>query len=313
MSEPSYFIRQGDRVQGPFSADRIRAWIASGRVRPEMELSEDGTNFRRGDSIPGLFDAAPTTVAVANETAPRAGRDRDEGERPTRTRSASRPPPPASIIVIGCRLLGVIALVVALAFGQWAQVTIPNDRPESGGPDSKILFGLTRVSIYHAHGATIIAADSYPYSDVESAPGTPRGATKESADEMRAAASVSSTLGLVIGALVLAAALLSLGAFGDLFGKPKLSVLAAFGLLAAIGATILGWVFMNVGFAVEFARMFSAASAGQWKGKPSGAFSFYTLILALLILAIAWTRSRVVAMDASRRASLPPPPKRRRR
>ena len=39
----AYFIRQNGRsVQGPFDEDRIRGWIAQGRVRTEMEFSADG-------------------------------------------------------------------------------------------------------------------------------------------------------------------------------------------------------------------------------------------------------------------------------
>ena len=299
MSEPQYFIRQGEVVQGPFSGERIRGWIATGRVRPEMELSDDGTRFRRGDQFPGLFDAP--VAAAESESAPRPGRRRDDDSGPRRSRSTSRPPPPASIVVIGCRVLGVIALIVALSVGQWAQITAPNRDPTSGGPESRTTFGLTETSIYVADGNALRTYGNLSYSDIAGPP-----------NPMQEPAGTSKTLGLVIGTLILAAALLTTGAFGELFGKPGLSVLATFGLLASMGTSIVGWVFMSVGIVNASAQMISTTTGGKLTGKASGGFSFYTSILAVLFLAIAWTRSRVVAMDDRRRRSLPPPPKRRR-
>ena len=290
MSEQQFFIRQGESVQGPFSVEKIRAWISTGRVRPEMELSEDGTNFWRGDQIAGLFDA-PATAPVATS-----------GAAPRRTRSASRPPPPASIVVIGCRVLGVIALFVALSVGQWAQIAAPNRDPSSGGPESRTTFGLTETSIYVADGGTLRTYGNLSYSDLAG-----------SASAMQAPASTSKTFGLAIGALLLAAAILTVGSLGEMFGKPKMSMLATFGLLASIGTSILGWVFQSVGIVTASTQLISTASGGSLSGKASGGFSFYMLLLAVLILAIAWSRSRVVAMDAARRAALPPPPRHRRR
>lgn len=53
---PLYIRQTGGDVQGPFERERIRAWIAAGRVQPTMELSEDGqawlAAFRFSDLFP---------------------------------------------------------------------------------------------------------------------------------------------------------------------------------------------------------------------------------------------------------------------
>lgn len=224
-----------------------------------------------------------------SERIPRRRREADNDAAPAKSRSASRPPPPASIVVIGCRILGAIALIVALAMGRWAQVVEPNVDP-SAGPGWRKTFGLTEASLYIGDGNALRVSANIPYSD-----------SADDHDSMQDPARTSTNLGRAIGALLLAAGLLTLGSLGELFGKPRLSALASFGLLASIGTTLLGWIFLGAG-------LVSASPV-----KATGGSSFYTSILAVLILAIAWTRSRVGAMDASRRAHLPPPPKRRRR
>ncbi len=43
-----YYIRHRRDVQGPFEEDSIKEWIAEGRVRKEMEFSEDGETWTAG-------------------------------------------------------------------------------------------------------------------------------------------------------------------------------------------------------------------------------------------------------------------------
>lgn len=44
----TYFIRQGDHVvQGPFPEGKIRRWLETGKLQPEMLISEDQENWVR--------------------------------------------------------------------------------------------------------------------------------------------------------------------------------------------------------------------------------------------------------------------------
>lgn len=56
-----YWIRQGPNVQGPFDAERVKRYIGQGRVRPDMQLSEDGVIWRVGSEFAELF---PPTLAL---------------------------------------------------------------------------------------------------------------------------------------------------------------------------------------------------------------------------------------------------------
>jgi hypothetical protein len=313
MSEQQFFIRQGEKVQGPFSVERIRGWIAAGRMHPEMELSEDGTSFRRGDQIPGLFDAPVADDAVRAPA--REARAGSSGPRTERPRSA--PAPTVSVVAIACRVLAVIGLFLALGVGQWAFIAGPNERPDSGGPDSRIIFGLTGFSINSAVGPNVVEEGTVSYAEMaavdrDAGPKIDRmHSFKE--PEVIDAAGTSRTFGVAIGGLLLIAALLTLASFAEMFGKPRMSLLASFGLLAALAATAVGWLFSTVGLPRVLRDKLVATVPGAPPPKVSGAFSFYLLILCVLILAIGWTRSRVVAMDDARRLSRPPPPKRRRK
>ena len=51
-----YYIRQHERiVSGPHESENIRQWIAEGKVRSEMEFSEDGKRWQPGSAMPELF------------------------------------------------------------------------------------------------------------------------------------------------------------------------------------------------------------------------------------------------------------------
>jgi len=53
-----YFIRRGQTVRGPTTAERIRELVAQSKLRRDDEIrrGEDGQWQRAGD-LPGLFDS----------------------------------------------------------------------------------------------------------------------------------------------------------------------------------------------------------------------------------------------------------------
>ncbi len=58
MKTPSrkYFVRQRkDHIAGPYRLEQLRELIAKGRVRPEMEFSEDGVEWGYGLELLHLF------------------------------------------------------------------------------------------------------------------------------------------------------------------------------------------------------------------------------------------------------------------
>ena len=313
MNERRFFIRQGDKVQGPFEVERVRGWIASGRVRPDMELSEDGRTFQRGDQFEGLFDPIGDAVAVEARppTAMRRRREADDEAESTRhLGSASRPPPAPSLLVIGCRLLAVIGLVVALVVGQWAHVVQAMNDPKAPGAESRLVFGLTEFAIGASLGSESITLATLSYASIQ--PGQSIGELTTTQAASVDAARTSRTYGWVIGGLVVAAALLAAVSFGGAFGNSRLSSLATFALLVSALASIGGWVFMRSGLVARFAsdagRMGGAASA---PASTTGGFSLYTVILALLLLGIGEAKSRVASVDDSRRRKARRAPKRR--
>lgn len=87
-----YFIRTRDgRVQGPFPAVSIQSWIASGKVRPEMEFSVDGAAWVQGHACPELFGTEePEEVEVIGEDpAPRVQAPVPRSKRRMRSRRYS--------------------------------------------------------------------------------------------------------------------------------------------------------------------------------------------------------------------------------
>ncbi len=90
--QPHLWIRQGTEVQGPFSVDRVRRWIAEGRVRRDMQFSADGgATWLSGDDCPELFAPAPPPLpkpppAVRGSGPPRRGPRRTRARPPARER-----------------------------------------------------------------------------------------------------------------------------------------------------------------------------------------------------------------------------------
>lgn len=51
-----YYIRQHHKhVSGPHEVEAIREWIKAGKVRDEMEFSEDGVEWMLGPEMVDLF------------------------------------------------------------------------------------------------------------------------------------------------------------------------------------------------------------------------------------------------------------------
>lgn len=126
----SYLIRQnGGGAQGPFEEERVRGYIAQGKVRAGMEISADGRTWVPVERHP-LFAAAPSVRAVSGPPPVRAAQPVEEVEeveeisaapaRPDR-RPARRPrAAPASggggkaaLAVVGILVVGGIAVMAS--------------------------------------------------------------------------------------------------------------------------------------------------------------------------------------------------------
>ncbi len=80
-----YWIRQREfDVQGPFPEEKIRRYVAQGRLRPEMWLSTDGETWRRAASFAELF---PVTKSERTRPGRRETHRRVEQMRVKRKRS----------------------------------------------------------------------------------------------------------------------------------------------------------------------------------------------------------------------------------
>ena len=56
MKPTHYFVRQqGHHVTGPYRVEQLRELIGEGRLRPDMEFSEDGTEWAYGLELVDLF------------------------------------------------------------------------------------------------------------------------------------------------------------------------------------------------------------------------------------------------------------------
>lgn len=57
-----YYIRQHRKhVSGPHEIESIRTWVKEGKVRDEMEFSEDGVDWMLGIEIGELFGSQGAT------------------------------------------------------------------------------------------------------------------------------------------------------------------------------------------------------------------------------------------------------------
>ncbi|MDF1702257.1 MAG: GYF domain-containing protein, partial [Planctomycetota bacterium] len=101
MNDPQYWIAQGEDVQGPYARSKLRAWIAAGRVRPDMLFSLEGGEWVQGHDCPELFapeigggassgpPAMPAAQAAPASAAPSRGGGRRR-RRPARARGPAR-------------------------------------------------------------------------------------------------------------------------------------------------------------------------------------------------------------------------------
>ena len=114
--EPRYYIRQpGGEPQGPFSWTKIQRYVSEGRVRAEMEFSEDGQSWWLGSDGPALF---PEVKPPPTLRAPGA---RGGGRGPRRVRAQRAQPRRGkglrnALIVLGALI--VVSVAVSLSSRQ---------------------------------------------------------------------------------------------------------------------------------------------------------------------------------------------------
>ncbi|MDJ0974218.1 MAG: rhomboid family intramembrane serine protease [Planctomycetota bacterium] len=99
---PTYFIRQGANVQGPFPMARLRAWSRKLKLKPEMEVSPDGETWIKAREVPGLF-----------ERRSRRKRVRTRGWTFLHTMKRYTPHTHATTALIGLNALMFVVVVVA--------------------------------------------------------------------------------------------------------------------------------------------------------------------------------------------------------
>jgi hypothetical protein len=204
--------------------------------------------------------------------------------------AADSPPRPRgadpTFAVIGARLLGGIALVAALAIGQWARTSVPMSK---GGPESRTLFGLTSARTPAIAGPPAQPELAFDYA-------APPATVDASA------ASTSRWLGLLLGGLVGIAALLAFASLGHVNTRPALGRLASLAGLIAFVAAVIGLVFAKSGLVSmlrDAGRAREMLGVGAASSGPGS--SFYAVVLAVLLLAIAEARMRVASVDGARK------------
>ena len=89
MTEPQYYIAQGQDVQGPFPRSRILSWIEQGKVRDDMLFSLEGGDWVPGHDVPELFPTA--TPAPLAAPAPGHAPVRGGAPAPARRRGGRAP------------------------------------------------------------------------------------------------------------------------------------------------------------------------------------------------------------------------------
>lgn len=70
MKTPShYYVRQQtDHVSGPYRLDQLRTLIDQGRIRPDMEFSEDRSDWAYGLELVHLFPAEWRSRKISSST-----------------------------------------------------------------------------------------------------------------------------------------------------------------------------------------------------------------------------------------------------
>src|SRR5262245_47644721 len=91
---PSYFIRQNGAAvpQGPYPEEQVRAWVAEGRVRIDMDFSEDGETWIPGRRLIAIFPPVSTAAPAAPPAARRRARRRRATDAGTKHRRRGRRP-----------------------------------------------------------------------------------------------------------------------------------------------------------------------------------------------------------------------------
>ena len=208
----------------------------------------------------------------------------DDGGDAAHARPAGADP---TFVVIGARLLGGIALVAALAIGQWASVVIPSSK---GAPESRTVFGLATARTLAVAGPPTHGERSVDYA-----------APPPTVDA--GAASTSRLLGLLVGLTVGIASLLAFASLGHVGARAWLGKAASFAWLTALLAMVIGLVFAKSGLVSKFAEV-GDVGAALGTGKPTSGpgSSYYAVVLALLLLGIAEAGMRVASVDVARRS-----------
>lgn len=114
------WIRQRTGIQGPFALEKVRRWIAEGRVRRSMEFSSDGdATWLSGSECPELFEPVAEHSAPKPPPTPRR-RTRAHPARPTsRPRRSSAPTQPKTgwakwrWVVLGLVLLWIVGTMTS--------------------------------------------------------------------------------------------------------------------------------------------------------------------------------------------------------
>ena len=227
----------------------------------------------------------------------RPTRDDDDAPAPVRD-------PGPTFLVIGCRLLSTILLIVALAVGQWASVLTSVGDAGKGGAEVRVVFGLTEATAGLASAGSLATIDTQPYSSARFQ------------GEAASAAGTSKMLGLAVAAALIASILLAGASLGHTGAMPGLGRCAGFAWLANALTVLLGLWFMKSGLVGEARaavdtlmrvkisvpkEIAALVPNTAFTARTSGGFSFYVSILALIFLAIAWSRAQVANVDEKRR------------
>ncbi len=114
----SYYIRKpGGRAQGPFAIEKIRGYIADGRVTQAMEYSTDGDWWLPGDRVPNLFPQAAAPAPARRRAAASERRGASKLEDPDERHAVNRAIATAHRNLRAMRNLFIAdAFIVAVAF-----------------------------------------------------------------------------------------------------------------------------------------------------------------------------------------------------
>jgi hypothetical protein len=274
-----YWIRSGTAVQGPFEAERVRAWIASGRVRPEMEFSTDGATFVPSSRTRGLFPE-PEPEPAAKERPRRAGRAGGRGAT-----SGERPPPGISVF---CRLIAALVLTAAWVIGQWAHVSVELGEIERGA-EFRVMYGLHGAEVIVGRGTQWVTLWKDEFSNEGELEGI----------------STTIALGWAITGLVALTILGCVASAAVVWGMRRLPAVGFATLLASFLVVALGVAYMNAGVVAKVEGLLAEAVAGSvFSEADTSVFpgvSFWLGAGAFVFVAVASLFDRLAALEATRR------------